>query len=270
MLLPRFYDVTAGRVTHRRRRRARRHAALAARRGRRGVRGGVPLLRLGAGQHRLRAARTPPRTRSSPSARLAQADGFIRRLPDGYDTVVGERGLTLSGGQRQRIALARALLTDPSVLILDDATSSIDAETEERIHGALRAIAVDDDAHDGARRSSSPTASRRCASPTGSSCSTAGASSTTAPTTSSSPPARRSASCSSGRSTVEVARAVALAEAAADDAAVDADATAVEPPAWPYERVDGRRLAAVAARRRRPPGPTPVAAGAGDGRRRGT
>ena len=81
------------------------------------------------------------------AARLAQADGFIRRLPDGYDTVVGERGLTLSGGQRQRIALARALLTDPSVLVLDDATSSIDAETEEPIHGALRSITSDDRVH---------------------------------------------------------------------------------------------------------------------------
>ncbi len=73
------------------------------------------------------------------AARLAQADGFISMLPAGYTTVVGERGLTLSGGQRQRIALARAMLTDPSVLILDDATSSIDAETEERIHDALHA-----------------------------------------------------------------------------------------------------------------------------------
>src|SRR4029078_2725364 len=73
------------------------------------------------------------------AACLAQADGFIRHLPDGYATVVGERGLTLSGGQRQRSALARALLTDPSVMILDDATSSIDAETEERIHGELQA-----------------------------------------------------------------------------------------------------------------------------------
>ena len=73
------------------------------------------------------------------AARLAQADRFISMLPAGYTTVVGERGLTLSGGQRQRIALARAMLTDPSVLILDDATSSIDAETEERIHDALHA-----------------------------------------------------------------------------------------------------------------------------------
>jgi ATP-binding cassette, subfamily B, bacterial len=74
------------------------------------------------------------------AARWAQADRFIRALPDGYDTVVGERGLTLSGGQRQRIALARALLTDPQVLLLDDATSSIDVRTEEEIHETLRRV----------------------------------------------------------------------------------------------------------------------------------
>jgi ATP-binding cassette subfamily B protein len=72
------------------------------------------------------------------AARAAEADGFIGALPEGYDTVVGERGLTLSGGQRQRIALARALITDPRVLILDDATSSIDAQTEDEIHSTLR------------------------------------------------------------------------------------------------------------------------------------
>jgi ATP-binding cassette, subfamily B, bacterial len=74
------------------------------------------------------------------AARWARADGFIEALPDGYDTVVGERGLTLSGGQRQRIALARALLTDPRVLLLDDATSSIDVRTEEEIHETLRSV----------------------------------------------------------------------------------------------------------------------------------
>jgi ATP-binding cassette subfamily B protein len=74
------------------------------------------------------------------AARAAEADVFIAALPDGLDTVVGERGLTLSGGQRQRVALARAILTDPHVLVLDDATSSIDAATEEEIHSALRSI----------------------------------------------------------------------------------------------------------------------------------
>jgi ABC-type multidrug transport system fused ATPase/permease subunit len=72
------------------------------------------------------------------AARRAQADGFIRELPDGYDTVVGERGLTLSGGQRQRVAIARALIADPRILILDDATSSVDARTETLIRDGLR------------------------------------------------------------------------------------------------------------------------------------
>jgi ABC-type multidrug transport system fused ATPase/permease subunit len=72
------------------------------------------------------------------AARRAQAHGFIRRLPDGYDTIVGERGFTLSGGQRQRVAIARALLADPRVLILDDATSSVDARTEAEIKRGLR------------------------------------------------------------------------------------------------------------------------------------
>jgi ABC-type multidrug transport system fused ATPase/permease subunit len=74
------------------------------------------------------------------AARRAQAHDFIGELPDGYDTPVGERGLTLSGGQRQRLAIARALLADPRVLILDDATSSVDASTEHEIKQALREV----------------------------------------------------------------------------------------------------------------------------------
>jgi ATP-binding cassette subfamily B protein len=72
------------------------------------------------------------------AARRAQAHDFIERLPDGYDTRVGERGLTLSGGQRQRLAIARALVADPRILVLDDATSSVDASTEREIKIALR------------------------------------------------------------------------------------------------------------------------------------
>jgi ATP-binding cassette subfamily B protein len=74
------------------------------------------------------------------AAERAQAAGFIASLPDGYDTRVGERGLTLSGGQRQRLAIARALLADPRILILDDATSSVDATTEQAIKEALREV----------------------------------------------------------------------------------------------------------------------------------
>jgi ABC-type multidrug transport system fused ATPase/permease subunit len=72
------------------------------------------------------------------AARLAQAHEFIERLPDGYDTMIGERGITLSGGQRQRVAIARALVVDPRVLILDDATASVDATTEAQIKLGLR------------------------------------------------------------------------------------------------------------------------------------
>jgi ATP-binding cassette subfamily B protein len=87
----------------------------------------IAYARPGAGREEVEAA-----------ARRAQADDFIRDLPAGYETMVGERGLTLSGGQRQRVAIARALLADPRILILDDATSSVDATTEEAIKTGLR------------------------------------------------------------------------------------------------------------------------------------
>lgn len=74
------------------------------------------------------------------SASIAGVDEFIHKFPEGYDTIVGERGVGLSGGQKQRIALARALLTQTSILILDDTTSSVDMETEHRIHTALRSM----------------------------------------------------------------------------------------------------------------------------------
>ncbi len=77
------------------------------------------------------------------AARIAGAHEFISRLPEGYATLVGERGITLSGGQKQRIAIARAVLADPAIIIFDDSTSSVDTETEEQIQRALREVARD-------------------------------------------------------------------------------------------------------------------------------
>lgn len=74
------------------------------------------------------------------AAKIANADGFIRAMPDGYDTIVGERGMGLSGGQKQRISLARALLKNPSIIILDDTTSAVDMETETQIQNQLNAL----------------------------------------------------------------------------------------------------------------------------------
>ncbi len=138
-LLPRLYDVTEGTV------RidgadvrtvdpvSLRHAI--------GIAGDDPFL-FSASVHENIAYGRPDATREEveAAARAAQADEFVRALPKGYDTLIGERGLTLSGGQRQRIGIARAIAADPRILILDDATSSVDASTEQEIKLALRAV----------------------------------------------------------------------------------------------------------------------------------
>ena len=85
--------------------------------------------------------RTPPASQVEAAAKSAQADDFIQAFEKGYETVIGERGVTLSGGQRQRLALARAFLTDPRILILDDSTSAIDSATEDKIQRAIAAAA---------------------------------------------------------------------------------------------------------------------------------
>jgi ABC-type multidrug transport system fused ATPase/permease subunit len=136
-LVPRFYDVSAGRVTvdgvdv--------RDVTLVSLRREIGVIAQDPFLFSATVRENI-AFGAPDATDAEieRAAQMAQAHEFIAELPDGYDTMVGERGITLSGGQRQRVAIARALVIDPRVLILDDATASVDATTEARIRLGLR------------------------------------------------------------------------------------------------------------------------------------
>jgi ATP-binding cassette subfamily B protein len=136
-LLARFYDVTGGRVTvdgH-----DVRTLRLKDLRDQVGIVPDEPFL-FSLSIHDNIAYGRPAATRDEviEAAKAAGADGFVQNLPEGYDTVVGERGYTLSGGQRQRIAIARALLVNPPILVLDDATSAIDVTVEQRIHASLR------------------------------------------------------------------------------------------------------------------------------------
>ena len=86
------------------------------------------------------AIRPPPRSEIEEAGRLARCDEFIEGFSDGYETVIGERGVKLSGGQRQRVAIARAILADPRILILDEATSSLDSENETLIQEGLATL----------------------------------------------------------------------------------------------------------------------------------
>ena len=136
-LVPRFYDVTSGRVTldgvdvRDVKLKSLRHAI--------GVISQDPFLFSATVRENIKfGAPDLDDAEVENVARLAQAHEFVTRLPKGYDTVIGERGITLSGGQRQRLAIARALAVDPRVLILDDATASVDASTEARIRVGLR------------------------------------------------------------------------------------------------------------------------------------
>ena len=136
-LVPRFYDVTEGRVTVDGL--DVRDAKLVSLRRAIGIVAQDPFLFSDTVRENISFGR-PDATQDEieEAAQLAQAHEFIVALPEGYDTVIGERGITLSGGQRQRIAIARALLVDPRILILDDATASVDATTEAKIRLGLR------------------------------------------------------------------------------------------------------------------------------------
>jgi len=136
-LVPRFYDVQRGRVTVDGA--DVRNVKLASLRGAIGAISQDPFLFSATVRENIAFGR-PGATLEEieQAARLAQAHEFVLELPEGYDTVIGERGITLSGGQRQRVAIARALVVDPRILILDDATASVDATTESKIREGLR------------------------------------------------------------------------------------------------------------------------------------
>jgi ABC-type multidrug transport system fused ATPase/permease subunit len=136
-LIPRFYDVQAGRVTIDGT--DVRDVTLTSLRREIGVISQDPFLFSASVRENLAFGRPDADDEVlERAARAAQAHEFVEQLPDGYDTVIGERGITLSGGQRQRLAIARALVIDPRILILDDATASVDAATEAKIRVGLK------------------------------------------------------------------------------------------------------------------------------------
>ncbi len=143
-LLPRFYETTGGVITLDGQPLSSYTAALPAQPDRHRRAGAVPLLAHDPREHHLR--RRPGRCRTRRSSRpraRRRSTTCILSFPEGYNTLVGEKGVTLSGGQKQRVAIARTLLKNPRILILDDATSSVDTETEAEIRQALQRLMQD-------------------------------------------------------------------------------------------------------------------------------
>ena len=141
-LIPRFYDPTSGVHPHRWLRYSRTRPPRTAPLRRHDLPGDRALQRHGHRTTSPTAGPTPTPQQVVAAARAAHAHDFITELENGYDTVIGERGVSLSGGQKQRLAIARAFLLDPRILILDDATSSLDAKTERLIQEDMRRVCL--------------------------------------------------------------------------------------------------------------------------------